>query len=249
MGSLVIFSVDVHRLAAFYEAVLEVSPTDEPSDDIRLLNDRVEVWIHSIPSHIANTIEITVPPEAREDSAVKPVFDVGSLEHALNEVRANGGVVTGRSFSLDGLTRHDVLDPDGNVIQLRGRGSLPSGTERARAFLPTKDFEVSKEFYLALGFTLTLDSDVAIFATGESEIILTRFYQKEYAENFMMQLLVDDLDGWWAHISSLNLPERFGIPAPREPSVQPWGLRVAYVVDPCGVLWHLAQRPGDDRIV
>jgi hypothetical protein len=30
-------------------------------------------------------------------------------------------VATGKMFSLDGLTRHDVLDPDGNVIQLRGR--------------------------------------------------------------------------------------------------------------------------------
>ena len=41
---------------------------------------------------------------------------------------------------------------------------------------------------------MVLEGDVAIFATGESEIILTRLYQKEYAENFMMQVLVDDLD-------------------------------------------------------
>ena len=126
---------------------------------------------------------------------------------------------------------------------------VPSGTERARAFLPSEDFEVSKAFYLAIGFTLVLEGDVAIFATGESEVILTRFYQKDYAENFMMQLLVDDLNAWWVRISSLNLPERFGVPAPREPAMQPWGLRVAYVVDPCGVLWHLAERPADGRIV
>jgi hypothetical protein len=30
-------------------------------------------------------------------------------------------VVTDFHFVLDGLARHDVLDPDGNVIQLRGR--------------------------------------------------------------------------------------------------------------------------------
>jgi predicted lactoylglutathione lyase len=71
--------------------------------------------------------------------------------------------------------------------------TVPSGTERARAFLPTKDFEVSKEFYAALGFSMILEGDVAIFAIGESEVILTRFWQKEYAENFMMQVLVDDL--------------------------------------------------------
>jgi hypothetical protein len=127
--------------------------------------------------------------------------------------------------------------------------NIPSGTERARAFLPSEDFEVSKAFYAALGFTMVLEGDVAIFATGESEIILTRLYQKEYAENFMMQILVDDLDTWWTHISSLNLPERFGVPAPKEPAMQPWRLRVAYVIDPCGVLWHFAERPADGRIV
>jgi hypothetical protein len=124
---------------------------------------------------------------------------------------------------------------------------LPSGTERARAFLPSEDFEVSQAFYVALGFTIVLEGDVAIFDTGESQIILTRFYQKEYAENFMMQLLVDDLDAWWIRISSLNLPERFGVPAPKEPAMQPWRLKVAHVVDPCGVLWHFAERPADGR--
>jgi predicted enzyme related to lactoylglutathione lyase len=119
MGSLVIFSVDVRRLATFYEAVLGVSATHEPSGDIRLLNDREEVLIHSVPEKIAEKVEISVPPQPRDGSAIKPVFDVGSLETALEEVAANGGVVTGRTFSLDGLTRHDVLDPDGNVIQLR----------------------------------------------------------------------------------------------------------------------------------
>jgi hypothetical protein len=30
-----------------------------------------------------------------------------------------GGIVTGRSFTLDGLTRQDIADPEGNVVQLR----------------------------------------------------------------------------------------------------------------------------------
>jgi uncharacterized glyoxalase superfamily protein PhnB len=128
--------------------------------------------------------------------------------------------------------------------------SVPSGTERARAFLPSKDFSVSKAFYALLGFTMVLEGDdVAIFATGESDFLLTPFYQKEYAENFMMQMLVDDLDAWWARISQLDLPKQFGVSTPREPAVQPWGLRIAYVVDPSGVLWHFAERPADGRPV
>src|SRR5271154_6965177 len=119
---------------------------------------------------------------------------------------------------------------------------IPSGTELARPFLPSQDFDLSKRFYEALGFEKLLDSEVAIFRMGSSGFILQRFYQKDLAGNFMMQLMVDDLDAWWSHISALDLPGKFGVVAHRAPAIQPWGLRVAYLIDPCGVLWHIAQR-------
>ncbi|MGD0311247.1 MAG: hypothetical protein ABSC90_02200 [Acidimicrobiales bacterium] len=56
MSSLVIFSVDVGRLAAFYEAVLGVRPRAEPTGDLRLVNDREEVVIHSIPDGMARSV-------------------------------------------------------------------------------------------------------------------------------------------------------------------------------------------------
>jgi predicted enzyme related to lactoylglutathione lyase len=123
MASLVIFSVDVRRLADFYEAVLGVTPTNDGSGDIRLRSDREEVLVHSVPVSVAKTISIQSPPVARDSSPMKPVFDVDSLEAALEAVETNGGVSTGRTFSMDGLTRHDVLDPDGNIIQLRSPSS------------------------------------------------------------------------------------------------------------------------------
>ena len=116
------------------------------------------------------------------------------------------------------------------------------GTELARPFLPTRDFEKSKRFYEALGFEKTLDSEVAIFRAGSGGFLLQRHFQEDWAANFMMQLMVDDLDAWWSHIESLDLPGRFGVPLPKPPAMQPWGLRVAYVVDPRGVLWHIAER-------
>jgi predicted enzyme related to lactoylglutathione lyase len=118
---------------------------------------------------------------------------------------------------------------------------IPTGTELVRPFIPTRDLELSKRFYEMLGFEKVLDGEVAIFKAGSGGFILQRFYQKEWAENFMMQLMVDDLDAWWAHINTLDL-SHFGVPPPRAPAMQPWGLRVAYLTDPCGVLWHVAQR-------
>ena len=122
---------------------------------------------------------------------------------------------------------------------------IPTGTELARPFLPALDFDRSKRFYEALGFTKVLDGEVAIFNAGSGGFILQRGYDKQWAENTMMQLLVDDLDAWWTHIQALDLPGRFGVQPPKPPAMQPWGLRTAYVYDPCGVLWHVAQRrPG-----
>jgi uncharacterized glyoxalase superfamily protein PhnB len=119
---------------------------------------------------------------------------------------------------------------------------IPSGTEQARPFLPAEDFVVSRNFYEALGFEKLLDGEVAIFKAGSSTFILQNYYQKEWAGNFMMQLMVDDLDAWWTHIEGLDLPGNFNVQAPKAPAMQPWGLRVAYIVDPSGVLWHIAQR-------
>ena len=121
---------------------------------------------------------------------------------------------------------------------------IPDGREAARPFLPAKDFAKSRAFYEALGFTKLLDSEVAIFSIGGTAFIL-QDYDPAEAASYMMQLMVDDLDAWWAHIEALDLPGRFGVRAPTAPATQPWGLRLAYVVDPAGVLWHIAQRrPG-----
>jgi predicted enzyme related to lactoylglutathione lyase len=124
MNALVIFSVNVKAMADFYQAVLGFARDPRPGDskkDVRLGKDGQELLIHSIPARIAKTIALESPPVAREDSAMKPVFDVDSLANALEQVTQRGGIVTERTFTLDGLTRHDIVDPEGNIVQLRIR--------------------------------------------------------------------------------------------------------------------------------
>ena len=123
-------------------------------------------------------------------------------------------------------------------------GVLATGSRcvEARPFLPTLDFELSKSYYEALGFEKLLDGEVAIFRVGSGGFILQRGYQKDWAENSMMQLMVDDLAAWWAHIATLDLAGKFGLPPPKAPTIQSWGLKVAYLVDSAGVLWHVSQR-------
>jgi predicted enzyme related to lactoylglutathione lyase len=125
MSALVVFSVDVPRLAAFYQRVLEATAATETSGDVRLVTTLDEILIHSIPKKMAAGVSLSTPPEPRDDSALKPVFEVRSLSNALRRVQENGGVVTDHTFRFDGLTRHDILDPDGNVIQLRCPTAAP----------------------------------------------------------------------------------------------------------------------------
>lgn len=119
--------------------------------------------------------------------------------------------------------------------------AIPGSGAVARPFLPAKNFEASRAFYEALGFTRLLDDEVAIFAVGQTSFILQNYYQKDRAENCMMQLMVVDPDAWWAHIASLDLAARFGVQPPRPPALQPWGFVVAHVFDPSGVPWHVTQ--------
>lgn len=124
--------------------------------------------------------------------------------------------------------------------------TLTSAVVSLRPFLPARDFRESKRFYEALGFEITsLGDKMAHVQLGGSKtgasFLLQDFYEKAFAENLMMHLLVTDLDGWWSHVSAQNLAAAFQVEAPRPPRQESWGLRVAYVWDPAGVLWHIAS--------
>ena len=111
-----------------------------------------------------------------------------------------------------------------------------------RPFVPAEDFEKSKRFYQALGFRIALENpEIAAMKLGGFGFILQNFYVREWAGNFMMQLMVRDLDVWWRETDPDRIATEFGTKAPRAPAMQPWGLRVGYITDPSGVLWHVAE--------
>ena len=114
-----------------------------------------------------------------------------------------------------------------------------------RPFVPAKDFEASVQFYADLGFTVRRIADgLAAMELGPFGFLLQKYDVAGFAEHFMMQLLVNDLDAWWRRIEALDVATKYGLTwKPRPPAVQPWGLTVAYVADPMGVLWHFVQKP------
>jgi uncharacterized glyoxalase superfamily protein PhnB len=121
-------------------------------------------------------------------------------------------------------------------------GDSPLEVVALRVFLPAKDFEISLRFYQELGFgAMPLDDKLASMHFGRFGFLLQGFHVEGFAGNFMMQLMVRDVHAWWARIAALDLAGKYGVRAPVAPRLQPWGLVVAFVFDPSGVLWHVAQ--------
>jgi predicted enzyme related to lactoylglutathione lyase len=117
-----------------------------------------------------------------------------------------------------------------------------------KAYVPAKDFELSKQFYQDVGFTLCwgTEGDLAYFhygdhgSHGKVGFLLQRFYVEEFAENLMMHLLVHDVDAWWAEIQSKRIAEKYGVRIDA-PENMPWNMRDLVLVDPSGVLWRISQ--------
>ena len=119
---------------------------------------------------------------------------------------------------------------------------LIPGIRSFRPFLPAKEFETSLRFYQAIGFHASrLGDTLAELSLGTHAFLLQGRYVKEWAENTVMHVLVDNVQAWWRRINSLDLANQFGVSPPSPPHVEPWGLTVAYLFDPTGVLWHFAE--------
>jgi catechol 2,3-dioxygenase-like lactoylglutathione lyase family enzyme len=114
-------------------------------------------------------------------------------------------------------------------------------TIEAKAYVPAKDFDLSKQFYRDLGFDVVWSSDaLAYVRNGVSSFLLQNFYNKEHADNFMMHLLVDDVEAWWDHVQAQELIAKYGVFA-EPPADRSWGIRDFVIVDPTGVLWRIGQ--------
>lgn len=110
-----------------------------------------------------------------------------------------------------------------------------------KAFVPAKDFALSKQFYQEIGFVLASEGcGVAYFHHQHVSFLLQDFYVKEFADNLMMHLLVEDVDAWWSKIQSANIVKKYGVNV-GDIEQQPWRMRDFVVADPSGVLWRIGQ--------
>jgi hypothetical protein len=110
-----------------------------------------------------------------------------------------------------------------------------------KAFVPARDFVLAKKFYEDMGFTIAWSgTDLAYLHCGDCSFLLQNFYEPQHADNFMMHMLVADVEAWWRQVEAAQLVAKYQIRA-EPPADRPWGLRDFTLTDPTGVLWRVGQ--------
>src|SRR5436853_5584977 len=108
---------------------------------------------------------------------------------------------------------------------------VPSGT----------NFEGSKQFFLELGFTINWDvGDYIGFQRDSCRFILQKYENKDFAENFMISVKVDNVEEFRQIVLDKKLPEKFGIRITK-PMQQSYGMEVN-LIDIAGVCWHFVEQ-------
>lgn len=108
-------------------------------------------------------------------------------------------------------------------------------------FVPSgNNFEGSKQLFQELGFRINWDAgDYVGFQRDDCKFILQHYTNKEFAENFMVSVKIDNAEEFWKELNEKQLKEKFGIRT-KEPTQQPYGKEVN-LIDLAGVCWHFVE--------
>ncbi|MEZ4630613.1 MAG: hypothetical protein R2880_07895 [Deinococcales bacterium] len=113
-----------------------------------------------------------------------------------------------------------------------------------KVFVPAMNFLESLEFYKALGWQVNFqaeDNGLAELELANQRFYLQNYYHKDWANNFMLHITVDDAKAWWQHASKVIKAGNWKHARLQEPKEQAYGALVTFVWDPSGVLLHFAE--------
>jgi predicted enzyme related to lactoylglutathione lyase len=137
-----------------------------------------------------------------------------------------------------------IVEDDLCQSRLKRSDLMPTIVDQ-RIFLPTRDLAQSIEFYSRMGWKARFrDENLALMELGASRVFLQKHYQKEWADNTMVHLVVDDAVLWHEVAERVKVEGGFEDVVIRAPQREDYGALVTHVIDPAGVLLHFAQMDG-----
>lgn len=107
-----------------------------------------------------------------------------------------------------------------------------------RPFIGAKNFEQSRNFYSDLGFEeKILSAGFSLFQTEKIAFYLQDAFVKDWIDNTMIFVEVDDVEAYWQQLSNLNLTQKYELVRLLPVRYEPWG-KECFLHDPSGILWH-----------
>jgi predicted enzyme related to lactoylglutathione lyase len=117
----VLYAKDLRRLVEFYSAVACLDVQSVQAGFAVLGREPSQLVIVRIPKRIADSIDISTPPERRDDTPVKLAFSVEDIATVRNRAAELGGAMNPveREWEFEGAKVCDGHDPEGNIFQVR----------------------------------------------------------------------------------------------------------------------------------
>lgn len=111
-----------------------------------------------------------------------------------------------------------------------------------RAFIGAINFEQSRQFYKELGFEESiLSGEMSYFRiTPVLGFYLQNAYVKDWIDNTMIFLEVDNVNEYWNDLQSLGLDQKYTNVKLTPIKEYDWG-KECFLHDPSGILWHFGQ--------
>ena len=110
-----------------------------------------------------------------------------------------------------------------------------------RPFIGAKDFNVSRSFYNDLGFEeIVLSNNFSVFKKEGLAFYLQDAYVKDWIDNTMLFMEVEDVDAYWNELLSLILPAKYEHVKLVPVRTLDWG-KECFLHDPSGILWHIGE--------
>nr|WP_295924043.1 VOC family protein [uncultured Dyadobacter sp.] len=110
-----------------------------------------------------------------------------------------------------------------------------------RPFIGAVDFDTSRNFYRDLGFQETvLTPQMSLFKSGDYGFYLQNAFNRDWIDNTMVFLEVEDVQTFWDALATLDLVAKYKNVRLTPIRVEHWG-RECFVHDPSGILWHFGE--------
>jgi len=110
-----------------------------------------------------------------------------------------------------------------------------------RTFIGSKNYYISRNFYIDLGFEEVITSEkMSYFRIEEFGFYLQDYYAKDWIENSMIFLEVDNPKNLLDNLKKLELPKKYENVKLSEIKRNDWGNEF-FLHDPSGILWHFGE--------